>query len=603
VDYKELTREQAINLLVKRDAQRKLGLVWEREEIDPDAALNSDFVVMDLDANGGSCGNAPYHNLIIEGDNFDALRWLRMTNAGQVKVIYIDPPYNTGNKDWVYNDNYRRADDRYPHSTWLDWLYRRLSIARDLLRPDGVILVSINDENRAKLELLMDEVFPGMRIGSFVWKRRMGTGDEAGSNFSIDHEHVLAYAGPAFRFAGGQRDNSKYKKSADAECPWADITLTQNKTYKDRPNSYFPILNPETDVWYPCNPNRAWACVREATGGSRTGMTLERLLAERRILFKQPDNYQIFDARDELIAAIRDGSAHPYLRENLPDLDFWVGRKIGLGSVRLKKFLDDLDAAGKPLSSWIAELGKKDSEDDEVEVLASALNAEGTSTLQEILDDRAFNYPKPPSLIEGLIGQCSTGDDVVLDFFAGSGTTAHAVMRLNAADGERRRFILVSSTETTPDAKTRNICKEVCAKRVRRVIEGYDRRTNKGKVRVLGLPGNFAYLIAERVDFRDLSYAMTPERIWVALQVMHGLPISPVERNKPVQLAVGEDDILIAYCDRFTEASEETLKKFTAERLTIVYAYTPGPVRDAFVGNNRVEVRAVTDEFLRRFRA
>jgi adenine-specific DNA-methyltransferase len=150
VDYKELTREQAVNLLIKRDAQRKLGLVWEREEVDSDAALNSDFVVMDLDGNGGSCGNAPYHNLIIEGDNFDALRWLRMTHAGQVKVIYIDPPYNTGNKDWVYNDNYVDPNDRFRHSKWLDWLYQRLTIARDLLAADGVIFVSINDENRAK---------------------------------------------------------------------------------------------------------------------------------------------------------------------------------------------------------------------------------------------------------------------------------------------------------------------------------------------------------------------------------------------------------------------------------------------------------------------
>jgi len=107
-------------------------------------------------------------NLIIEGDNYDALRLLKATHAGKIRVIYIDPPYNTGNKDWVYNDRYVGANDRWRHSQWLEFLYRRLTLARDLLTTDGVILVSINDENRARLELLMDEVFPRQRLGSIT---------------------------------------------------------------------------------------------------------------------------------------------------------------------------------------------------------------------------------------------------------------------------------------------------------------------------------------------------------------------------------------------------------------------------------------------------
>jgi len=166
-NYEHLSKEQLISLLQKRDSTRKLGLVWERDEIEHERALNDDFVVLELDENL-SVGQPPYQNLLIEGDNFDALRYLHIAYKGRVKCIYIDPPYNTGNKDFIYNDRFVDKEDAYKHSTWLEFLYRRLMLAKDLLTEDGVLLVSINDENRSKLELLMDQVFPRMRLGSFV---------------------------------------------------------------------------------------------------------------------------------------------------------------------------------------------------------------------------------------------------------------------------------------------------------------------------------------------------------------------------------------------------------------------------------------------------
>ena len=182
--YDDLSRAQMVALLEKRDRTRKLGLIWERDEIEADAAIDANFVacevVLDL-----SDKPAPWENLVIEGDNYDALRWLRMTMAGRVKCIYIDPPYNTGKKDWVYNDQYLDPDDRFRQSTWLEFLYRRLTLARDLLAEDGVLFVSINDDQRAKIELLLDEVLPGMRLGSFVWRTRTG-GNEGGQYFFTD---------------------------------------------------------------------------------------------------------------------------------------------------------------------------------------------------------------------------------------------------------------------------------------------------------------------------------------------------------------------------------------------------------------------------------
>ena len=181
-----LSAPELRRLLAEHLTRQKLGLYWERDAIAHDQALNADVVLPRVVPQYGHApeGCAAHRNLIIEGDNFDSLRLLRSTHAGKVRVIYIDPPYNTGNKDWVYNDKFVGANDRWRHSQWLEFLYQRLLLARDLLTSDGVILVSINDENRARLELLMDEVFPGRRVGSFVWRSRTGGNDTKGAFFS-----------------------------------------------------------------------------------------------------------------------------------------------------------------------------------------------------------------------------------------------------------------------------------------------------------------------------------------------------------------------------------------------------------------------------------
>jgi adenine-specific DNA-methyltransferase len=167
--YDHLNKDELGHLLETRDRRdaTRFGLVWEANEIERDTAINSNFVALDL-VPEHSVGPGPWQNLIIEGDNFDALRYLRMTHAGRVKCILIDPPYNTGKKDFIYNDRFVDENDSWRFSTWLEFLYQRLLIARDLLREDGVLLCCINDDNRAKLELLLDKVFPGMRIGSMV---------------------------------------------------------------------------------------------------------------------------------------------------------------------------------------------------------------------------------------------------------------------------------------------------------------------------------------------------------------------------------------------------------------------------------------------------
>ena len=235
--FDHLIKEELIALLEKRQAERKLGLVWERNEIEHDQALADGFVAMELDE-GLSVGAAPHRNLIIEGDNFDALRFLQLAYKGKVKCIYIDPPYNTGNKDFIYNDRFLGSDDAYRHSKWLEFLYWRLLLAKDLLADDGVLLVSINDENRAKLELLLDQIFYGMRVGSMVWRTK-DTGNDSGRYFSQVHEHILNYAKPDFRFLGKELEVGKYSKDDhDGSGPYCLDPLTKAHSYKDRLNTY-----------------------------------------------------------------------------------------------------------------------------------------------------------------------------------------------------------------------------------------------------------------------------------------------------------------------------------------------------------------------------
>jgi adenine-specific DNA-methyltransferase len=192
-NYDDYSREQLLRLLRERDRRPRFGLVWERDEIDHDLSVNGDFVALDRDA-ALSCGDGPQDNLIVEGDNFDALRYLRMTHAGRVKCIYIDPPYNTGNRDFIYNDRFVDKDDAWRHSKWLEFMYRRLELARELLREDGVIFVSIDDNEVFHLGLLMEQVFGAANfVANVIWQK-VDSPKNTAQHFSDDHEYIICYA-------------------------------------------------------------------------------------------------------------------------------------------------------------------------------------------------------------------------------------------------------------------------------------------------------------------------------------------------------------------------------------------------------------------------
>ena len=356
--YNHLSKDELIAQLIKRDSERKLGLVWERDQIEHDRALNGDFVALNF-VPELSVGSDPYRNILIEGDNFDALRYLSIAFRGRIKCIYIDPPYNTGNKDFIYNDQFVDKEDAYKHSKWLEFMYRRLTLSLDLLADDGAIFVSINDENRAKLELLLDQVFPGMRIGSLTWRKRRPSNARVDFFYSSDHEHVLVYGGPKFVFKGSAKKWSGYTNwDENRQDYWASDNLTLGFTREQRKNLYFPLFNPVTDIWYPCDPNNVWRYATKQRLNGRTVRTkpMEDMIAEKRINFPEETVPAYYSSMDDLVAALAAGSTPSFLDKD-PNLSFWVGKNIGRNRPRFKRYRKDLKNDVQPLSSWIAEVG------------------------------------------------------------------------------------------------------------------------------------------------------------------------------------------------------------------------------------------------------
>ncbi|MGD9787476.1 MAG: site-specific DNA-methyltransferase [Sulfuricellaceae bacterium] len=515
--YEEYSREELIRLLRERDRKPKFGLVWERDEIEHDRSLNDDFVVLEPDA-ALSVGEAPHQNLVIEGDNFDALRYLRMTHAGKVKCIYIDPPYNTGNRDFIYNDRFVDKDDAYKHSKWLEYMYRRLTLAKDLLAEDGVIFVSIDDGEACPLKLMMDNVFGAdLFIGQFIWKSRQNKDNRTKNGASIDHEYVLTY-GHCLR--GVERDHEQFKNlDNDPRGPWTSGNMVGLADEKSRPNLHYDLIDPATGLNYG-KPRQGWRFDRSR---------MASLIAEGRILW--PKNSK--------------------------------------GRPRLKVFLSEMKSEFTGFSSIVGN---------------EVFTYHGTRELEDIFEEVPFNFPKPSDLILELIRQGAPGkDDIVVDFFAGSGTTAHAVMKLNAEDGGNRRFILVSSTEATSAEPDKNICRDVCAERLRRVIRGYE---NKKGERVEGLGGSFAYLRTRRIPAGRVFNAIQHGQVWQALQLIHGQGLTDYDAAALAQVA-GTEEARLVYVPKVNPAAVAEVARLAALGGTLrVYSWQPGALRQRVEASN-----------------
>ena len=387
-------------------------------------------------------------NLIIEGDNLEVLKLLQRPYHGKVKMIYIDPPYNTGN-EFIYPDNFREgladylrysgqiseegfaqsankdSNGRY-HSNWLNMLYPRLFLARNLLREDGVIFVSIDDHEVHNLRHLMDEVFGEDNfVAEFVRRRRMATGMKDNA-ISSDHEYVVAFARSvdSLQMSGRSTTESDYSLS-DEVSKFRSTDLTIGMTREMRPNQFYSVKNPRTGREFQPSPQRVW---RFEPG------TMRREIEANNIIW--PDDSP--DSRME----------RPRYKT---------------------RFSPDKTA---PVSTWI---DSRREQELERTVITAGMNQEATKELRDLFGDQVLDYPKPVSLVESLadVSTKNEPDALILDFFAGSGTTAQAVLELNAKDGGNRKFILVQLPEKTDNPKFPTIA-DITRERVRRVIAKLD---------------------------------------------------------------------------------------------------------------------------------
>jgi adenine-specific DNA-methyltransferase len=533
--YDNLDREALIRLLERRDAERPLGLVWERDEIDADRAINEDFVALHLDP-ALSHGDAPWENLIIEGDNFDALRALRASHKAAIKCIYIDPPYNTGNRDFVYNDRFVDKAHRFRHSLWLEFMYQRLVLAKELLADDGVIFVSIDDNEVFRLGMLMERVFGAdQQLACFVWQTDGNFDNQA--KVKIAHEYVLAY--------GKQLDKFPMPSVVDPNVPAGSKIFRpeiRNTIIKNGPK------NPVSEIRLPAGFPAAFASGRI---GPRSDERWPKI----------DNEIEVQDGKLVRDAVVRSGWANKAMCEA-----FIAGGFAPITDSRGQETRFELTATGAIENVKIRSPSH---------VLSLLRNMGSTQSESAALSDMGitFSYPKPANLIKYLISIVDDQTAKILDFFAGSGTTAHAVAKLNAEDGGNRRFILVSNTEANDETPEKNLCRDVCAKRVRRFMGGYT--STKGE-EVSGLGGGFAYLRARRVPKHRLTQKLDHPEIWSALQLLHACPLTPWDGNGFASSDGGE--MVFAYLANHYPASRARMDAWLAERSqspAVIYSWTP----------------------------
>lgn len=371
------------------------------------ASLDTTTVIVPDEEHNNLPENKDSKNIYISGDNLDALKHLLKSYAGSIKCIYIDPPYNTGSDDFVYADSFNFTVDELAsklsiseeqakrvldltrrgsatHSAWLMFMLPRLLLARDLLSKDGVIFISIDDNEQSNLKLLCDDIFGEENlICSFIWKKRQMVDSRTKNGASKDHDYLLCYGRKADnRILGKESDKTKYSNpDNDPRGPWMSDNMVGLATESQRPNLHYDLTNPETGITYACPP----------TGWRYEPKRMMELIANNEVIFPL------------------EASGRP----------------------RRKKFMKDLESEYTGLSS----------------ILESVYSSQGTRELRELYDGKElFDFPKPVEYIKQILSQGISSADkdnvYVLDFFGGSSTSAHAAMEL-VSNGEKLNYILV----------------------------------------------------------------------------------------------------------------------------------------------------------------
>lgn len=468
IEFLETLKEQhsddesliAINQIEKELVSKRYGLVWEEHEEAVDAMMRDNIPVFTEVKEREICVvPGEDYNFLLEGDNLHSLHLLEKTHRGKVDVIYIDPPYNTGGKDFVYNDTCIDRTDGYRHSKWLSFMCERLVIAKKLMSDIGLIFISIDDNEVAQLKLLCNEIFGEENFRGQIAR---GTGTPTGQGNAIlsnEIDYILVYAKTQQAYFNGLPFDDESSKIYNLEDEYGKyLNRPLRKTggedrREDRPSMFYPIKAPDGTDIYPIAPSgyeSRWRCQKS---------TYEQLCKEHRIEWK----------RDE------------------------SGWKI------YQKFY--LEGRTKqPGNLWSNVEGNK----------------KATITIKNIMGTSGFSFPKPVEVIVRILQIAGNKDSVVLDFFAGSGTTAQAVLELNKEDGGQRKFILCTNNEN-------NICEEITYQRIKTVITG---KRQDGSDYSEGIPANLKYYHTDFVPKSEEYLADSLlNHVTEMIQLEHGIRI------------------------------------------------------------------------------
>lgn len=428
-DYFNWSKEELVRELKKVEKRKKYGIVWEDKPENVAKRCETELPVLEEDTKKEiKTDDKKPVNILIEGDNYHALSVLNYTHKGAVDVIYIDPPYNTGNGNtFRYNDKIVDDEDPYKHSKWLSFMSKRVLLIKNILKRNGLVFISINDIEFSQLKLLCDEILGEKNFVACVTWRQLHTVKNSAKYFSKNTEYVLVYAKSITNI-------ERLRQPTDKSEAYTHDDHDGKGKYKLDPLSA-RNKNIEYEFYFD-----KWGIKWKAPKGSYprySKETLERMYKANELVYKK---------------GWKDPKAKRYLsrvQEGVPPSTFWDGSEVGF-------------------------------------------NATATGELANLLSRDAFLSPKPTGLIKRCIEiGAKSKNAIILDFFAGSGTTAHAVLEMNKEDGGNRKFILCTNNEN-------DICTEVCYPRIKKVMQNLEKES-KGKL-VSNRPGGLKYYKTGFVD-------------------------------------------------------------------------------------------------------
>ena len=492
----------ALGEIEKELNSKKYGLVWEEHEEAVDVQMKTHIPVFTEIKEKEICTNAnENYNFLLEGDNLHSLYLLEKTHRGKIDVIYIDPPYNTGGKDFIYDDSFVGSDDSFIHSKWLSFMNIRLQIAHEILKDKGVIFISIGDYELSDLKLLCDDIFGEINCLGIV-PRLMKTGGNKGRFFSPNIDYVLVYA-------KNHQVTIDFKGELDEEL----VKKLYNKTETEGPKKgekYRPFGLYQSSL--DARPNqRYYIECPDGTFVIPPGTTMPAVIADGGKVLPNPE----------------DGcwrwSQERYKEEKAKGNILFTKSKNGVliqpdGSkskwnVYTKIWLSSREKEGQTPTNFISKYE----------------NRHSAKELKDLGVD--FDFAKPTNLIKYLFSLTGTGNEaVILDFFAGSGTTGQAVMELNKQDGGHRKFILCTNNEN-------GICEEVTYQRLKTVITG--KRTD-GSEYSEGIPANLKYFKTDFIskESEELSDELL-EHITEMIELEHGIKVD----NKKYVIVLTDEEM------------------------------------------------------------